>query len=70
MVKKIVPVTENTPRLSCEQCCKEIPYSPENADYVMFFCGTECYQIWSTKNPHLQGQKVFVHSSSDKADGA
>ena len=37
-------------RVSCEICLKEIPVSeaghPEAVDYVMHFCGIECYNIW------------------------
>jgi len=36
--------------LSCELCLKSIPLSeneiPEAADYVAYFCGLECYDIW------------------------
>ena len=39
----------------CEECLKEIPkadaqYS-ETPDYVMYFCGLECYEKWKQDNP-------------------
>jgi len=37
-------------RVACEICLKEIPRSeatvPEAADYVVYFCGLECYAKW------------------------
>jgi Domain of unknown function (DUF3330) len=34
-------------KISCSMCHKEVPLSaaltPEGADYVGYFCGTECY---------------------------
>lgn len=42
-----------TVRVSCEACLKEIPVSEakseEAADYVIFFCGLECYELWRTQ---------------------
>ena len=36
--------------LSCEVCLKEIPVSEakseEATDYVVYFCGLDCYQQW------------------------
>lgn len=36
--------------LSCEVCLKDIPLSEseisEAEDYVAYFCGLECYEIW------------------------
>ena len=36
--------------VSCEVCLREIPVSeattPEAVDYVMYFCGIECYAKW------------------------
>ena len=40
-------------QVSCEVCMAEIPASEakseEAADYVIFFCGLECYESWSTQ---------------------
>lgn len=34
----------------CEICRKEVPMTeavmPEVADYVVQFCGLECYEVW------------------------
>jgi uncharacterized protein (DUF736 family) len=36
--------------LSCELCLEEIPVSEakseEATDYVVYFCGLDCYQQW------------------------
>lgn len=41
---------EEEPTLTCEVCMKEIPRSVaqsyEGPDYVMHFCGAECYAKW------------------------
>ncbi len=42
--------SDETPLLSCEVCLKEIPASEtkiaEAEDYVLYFCGIECYDRW------------------------
>lgn len=42
------------PLCQCEHCCKEIPESAaktvEGADYVRYFCSTECYEKWWSNN--------------------
>lgn len=34
----------------CEQCCAQIPPSSamtaEGVDYVRYFCGQDCYDLW------------------------
>ena len=39
--------------VSCEICLKEVPHSEmqtaEIDDYVMNFCGLECYELWRNK---------------------
>ena len=41
-------------KVSCEVCMKEIPRSEakveEAADYVVHFCGLECYEKWQAEN--------------------
>lgn len=36
--------------VACDICLKEVPISeatvPEATDYVVHFCGIECYQKW------------------------
>lgn len=38
------------PVVSCAECMRTIPsseaYDPEGSDYVMCFCGLECYEAW------------------------
>lgn len=37
-------------QVACEVCLKEVPASeatvPEATDYVVYFCGLDCYQRW------------------------
>ena len=37
-------------KVKCEKCLKEIPKSEakiaEATDYVLYFCGLECYEKW------------------------
>ena len=39
-----------TEMVACEICLKEVPHSEtemeEVGDYVMHFCGLECYEKW------------------------
>lgn len=38
-------------RISCKVCLKEVPRSEaassEGSDYVLYFCGLDCYQQWT-----------------------
>jgi len=40
-------------RVACEICLKEVPISeatvPEATDYVVHFCGLECYEKWKNQ---------------------
>jgi hypothetical protein len=46
--------TENVPgyegQVDCALCMESIPRSethhPEGEEYVMYFCGLECYAVW------------------------
>ena len=44
----------NETKVKCEVCLKEIPRSEaksaEAIDYVVYFCGLECYEKWGTNN--------------------
>ncbi len=44
--------------LHCEVCLKEIPASEaksaEVEDYVLYFCGLECYGRWSAQRDQQQ----------------
>jgi hypothetical protein len=50
-------------RIACEVCLKEVPISeamvPEATDYVVHFCGLECYEKWKSQRgkPADQGEK-------------
>jgi Domain of unknown function (DUF3330) len=39
--------------VSCEVCLKEVPITeatiPEATDYVVHFCGLECYEKWKSQ---------------------
>ena len=41
-------------QISCEVCLKEIPLSEakseEATDYVVYFCGLDCYETWSSQD--------------------
>jgi len=43
----------DTEHVACDVCLKEIPRSeaivPEATDYVLRFCGLECYEKWKTQ---------------------
>ena len=40
-------------QVACEVCLKEVPISeatvPEATDYVVHFCGLECYEKWKSQ---------------------
>ncbi len=40
--------------VACEVCLREVPPSEaqvsEAADYVAYFCGIECYELWKKKS--------------------
>ena len=46
------PLPDHT--LACEVCMKEIPASEarseEATDYVIYFCGLDCYDSWRSQN--------------------
>ena len=41
---------DGRPLVQCEVCLKEVPASEassaEGRDYVLYFCGTDCYHQW------------------------
>lgn len=45
------PKPEEPQAVTCEVCLKEIPrseaVSAEAADYVVHFCGLDCYRKWA-----------------------
>lgn len=46
-------------RVACEICLKEVPLSeavvPEAKDYVVHFCGLDCYQKWKDRPGETDG---------------
>lgn len=46
--------------LSCKQCCEEIPYSPESVDYVVNFCGIDCYHKWRENPSQMAKPENYV----------
>lgn len=44
------PTDTETPKISCEVCKKEVARSEarsaEAQDYVLYFCGIDCYEDW------------------------
>lgn len=52
MSEKPEPI--DLPNVRCEICLKEIPTSEahcaEAKDYVLYFCGLDCYREWSAKS--------------------
>jgi hypothetical protein len=46
-------------RISCEVCKNEVPLNeatnPETADYILNFCGLECYEEWKNQNVNSEG---------------
>jgi hypothetical protein len=45
--------------VNCEACLKEVHHSQyeteEVNDYVMYFCGIECYRRWREENKPANG---------------
>lgn len=54
----------HTEMIPCEVCRKEIPLTealiPEAEDYIVQFCGLECYAEWKKqgKRPSPQGSRA------------
>jgi len=48
-------------RVACEICLKEVPKSeavvPEASDYVAYFCGLECYDLWRRQSDAAKVQR-------------
>ena len=45
-------------KVPCAQCLKEVPVSEakvaEAVDYVVYFCGLECYAQWAVQEEGLE----------------
>ena len=41
-------------KIPCKECMKQVPKSEaqvaEASDYVLYFCGLECYDKWQKEN--------------------
>lgn len=46
-------------RLECEVCLREVPITEasnfEAVDYVVYFCGLECYEVWMSQEEIPEG---------------
>ncbi|WP_325500141.1 DUF3330 domain-containing protein [Ramlibacter sp.] len=51
--------------VSCEMCFREVPRSeaavPEATDYVLYFCGLQCYQKWKEQQPGAAEPPAIAH---------
>jgi Domain of unknown function (DUF3330) len=53
-------------RVACEVCLREVPRSeatvPEATDYVVYFCGLECYEKWKhlPDKPDVRAEETKV----------
>ena len=56
MSEKMTP--KEPEHVSCDICMKEIPIDEANSfeaqDYVVHFCGLECYEKWRSKKQSEQ----------------
>ena len=60
MSEKMTP--QEPEHIACEICLKEVPIdearSSEGADYVVHFCGLECFEKWTQmKSPEKEGSE-------------
>jgi hypothetical protein len=43
-------------KVGCAECLREVPESEalvrEAQDYVLFFCGEDCYAVWRQRAEH------------------
>ena len=48
--------------VKCEVCLKELPRSeakgPEAEDYVIYFCGLDCYDRWNQSSDKSTGGEL------------
>jgi hypothetical protein len=59
MIEKEKPTPTQVEMVACEVCLKEIPItearSEEATDYVVHFCGLDCYTKWKEQNKKKEG---------------
>uniref|UniRef100_UPI003F496B52 DUF3330 domain-containing protein n=1 Tax=Cupriavidus yeoncheonensis TaxID=1462994 RepID=UPI003F496B52 len=60
MTNKLDP-PKDLVHVPCEVCMKEVPKSeaivPEACDYVVYFCGLDCYAQWRRQFPEKVEQQ-------------
>ena len=60
MVEK--PKLAGVPLVPCEVCEKEVPksiaLSAKDQDYVLHFCGVDCYEEWSAEQIRAKTQEA------------
>lgn len=48
--------------VTCEMCLREVPASEaavaEATDYVLYFCGLDCYETWKRQSDSNKAQPV------------
>ena len=53
------------PTIECDVCLSEIPISEakceEASDYVMYFCGLECYHKWQSQQVETERKIAEAH---------
>ncbi|MEE9342930.1 MAG: DUF3330 domain-containing protein [Gammaproteobacteria bacterium] len=47
--------------IACDICLKEVPVADakneEVSDYIIHFCGLECYALWVEKNKNTESEE-------------
>jgi hypothetical protein len=61
-------------RVACEICLREVPVSeaiiPEAVDYVIHFCGVDCFETWKRSNASVTPRSSSLGSDmSGQAPG-
>ena len=55
--------------VSCEVCLKSIPVAESNSveteDYVAYFCGLECYDLWKRQQAR---EKTALNNRSNSSE--
>lgn len=53
------PSPEGDEKVSCASCRRLVPrseaFQPEAEDYLIYFCGLDCYDRWSRDEPEPPG---------------
>jgi hypothetical protein len=65
-------VAAGVPLVSCAMCLKEVPRSeatvPEAVDYVVHFCGIDCYRQWQARAAGLGEDESATDPQARRAD--